>query len=142
MAKTLLDLAARFDALAVEIPEKNSQRAIACARAFLDTVVWRTPVDTTTALSNWQVTLNAPATDFRQAYVPGMLGYTQAASARATIEAGNTAMIAKKPGQPIYISNNTPYIMDLEMGRSKQAPQGFLQVSLLVARKSIPDLKL
>jgi hypothetical protein len=142
MARNLNDLANRLESIAENIDSENSRRAIVAAKVFLDTVVYRTPVDTSTALSNWQVTLDSPATDFREAYVPGYLGYTMAASARAAIDAGEAVLRTKKPGQSIFITNNTPYIMDLERGRSKQAPQGFLQVSLLAARRSIPEFKL
>lgn len=141
MAKNLLDLANSLEDYARKLPEANSKRAIACAMVLLDSLVWRTPVDTSTALSNWQVSLNAPVLTFINAYVPGYLGYTQAPSARAAIEYGTSIMKNKKPGESIFITNNTPYIIDLEHGKSKQAPTGMVQVSLLAARKAIPDLK-
>lgn len=139
--KTLLDLANDVEAYAKNLGDANSKRAVAVAMVLLDRLVYGTPVDTSLALSNWQVTLNAPASNVIDAHVPGFLGYTLAPSARAAIDAGASALANKKPGDTIYVTNNTPYIIQLENGKSKQAPTGFLQMALSAATKSIPDLK-
>lgn len=138
---TLLDLAAKMELISANIAIANSARASAVAAALVETLVYRTPVDTSMALSNWQVTLGSPAVGFIPAYVPGYLGYTMAPSARAAIDAANSVLETKQPGQTIYITNNTPYIVDLNSGTSKQAPAGFVETAVLVARKSIPDIK-
>lgn len=137
MAKTLLDLAIRLEAKAKSINVIASDKAVAVALKIVETLAYRTPVDTSTALSNWQVSLNAPKTAFINAYHPGYLGYTLIASAQATIQAAQAALAQKKPGQTIYIANNAPYIRDLNAGTSKQAPAGFVEASVLIARKSL-----
>lgn len=133
----LLDLARRMEAKAKEVDKIASDKAVAVALKIVETLAYRTPVDTSTALSNWQVSLDSPKTSFINAYHPGYLGYTLIASAQATIQAAQAALAQKKPGQIIYISNNTPYIRGLNSGTSKQAPAGFVEASVLIARKSL-----
>lgn len=131
---TLLDLAARLEAKAKDVPKLASNRAIAAAKVLVDTVVWRTPVDTSKALSNWQVTLTAPAYNTIPPHAPGYHGYTQFQSAQAAIAAVERVLSTKKPGQTIFISNNVHYIRKLNNGFSRQAPAGFVEASVLVAR--------
>ena len=141
MARNLNDLANSLEQRAKGYEKRASDLAVKVASELLNNLLWRTPVDTSTALSNWQVSFDAPLGSFIQAYVPGYLGYTAAASITEANSVGNAVLARKKPGQAIYISNNTPYIRDLENGSSKQAPQGILAGSLLITRKRIPTMK-
>lgn len=138
MARNLLDLAQSLEAKAKAIDKTVSDMAVKVAMNLLNTLVYRTPVDTSAALSNWQVRLDSPAMNFIQPYVPGYNGYTQTASAAQTLLVGNAVLENKKPGQTIYISNSTPYIRKLNSGSSRQAPAGFVEASVLVARKTMP----
>lgn len=131
-----------MEALAQKVEVSNSERAIKVTMVMLDYLVYRTPVDTSTALSNWQVRLDAKNSNFIDAYVPGNLGYTQAPSARETLDVATRILQGKKPGQTIYLFNNAPYIMDLEHGTSKQAPTGFMSGAMLLGRKTASDFKL
>lgn len=131
-----------MEALAEKIEVANSERAIKVTMAMLDYLVYKTPVDTSTALSNWQVSLGAPNSLFINAYVPGFLGYTQAPSAREALEVAKRILETKKPGQTIWLSNNAPYIMDLEHGTSKQAPAGFMSGALMLGRQMASEFKI
>lgn len=74
-----------------------------------------TPVDTGRARGNWQTTVDSPAS--------GQTERVGAGLAIAEVEA-NTPDGA---GQVTYMANDLPYILSLEEGNSKQAPQGMVR---------------
>lgn len=142
MARNLNDLANSLEKRAASYEKRASDVAVKVATELLNSLLWRTPVDTSTALSNWQVSFDAPLGSFIQAYVPGYLGYTAAASITEAFNVGKSTLALKKPGQTIYISNNAPYIRDLENGTSKQSPPGAMVAgSMLIARKYLRTIK-
>lgn len=116
--------AIRTKANAVET--SGSRLAVIGTRAAVDTLVYITPVDTSEALSNWQVNLNNPAADNLPPYYVGTRGSTQAASAREAIDQAEAELAFKKPEQPIFISNLAPHIGKLDEGSSIQFPGGFV----------------
>lgn len=75
-------------------------------------VVFKTPVDTGRARSNWLPGVNTPV--------------------RATSDslAKPQLPLVIKPFSIFYLSNNLPYILPLEEGSSKQAPQGMAAISV------------
>lgn len=91
------------------------------ALQLLTGVVNMTPVLTGRARGNWQVTIGAPTT---------------AAVERTdkdggpTISEGSATIQSITTLGTIYLTNNLPYIVELEKGSSKQAPQGMVQVTL------------
>ena len=102
------------------------------AMQILTGVVYRTPVDTGRARSNWNVSVEGPNVSVRLAHAPGeKLGLDEQANAQATITA-NTATIEGAPAfGVIFISNGLPYINRLEHGHSQaQAPQGMVRLTL------------
>jgi hypothetical protein len=141
MAGNLDDLATRLRQRSAKIPEMASEAAKEVASEVLGVLAYTTPVDTSQALSNWLVTLNDPATQKIAPYFPGVYGTTQGVSAQQTVNEGLYAMGAKKPGQPIYITNNQPYIVDLNNGSSKQEPAGFVQRAVLVGTRLLARYK-
>lgn len=81
-----------------------------------------TPVDTGRARANWLPSLNAP--DTRQ------------------VEAGQKedvgpVLASYRIKDTIYISNNLPYIRRLNDGWSKQAPAGFVDRALAIAKRAV-----
>lgn len=142
MPRSLLDLAADLETRRDVLPQQASQAAVILAQNVLKDLGAVTPVDTTKAVSNWQVTLDAPAATERDAYYPGVQGDTHAASAQAMLYAGNQVLSEKQPGQKVYITNNVDYIENLNNGSSKQAPAGFVERSLLVGRNVIQNIQL
>lgn len=78
-------------------------------------VIKDTPVDTGRARGNWQTTVGSPAA--------GELERDGAAPALAEVNA-NTPPGA---GQVTLLTNNLPYIGELERGSSKQAPEGMVR---------------
>ncbi len=82
-----------------------------------------TPVDTGHARANWVPSIGAPAV--------GEGGE----SAHA---AGVAALLAYKLDQgDLFVTNNVPYIQQLDLGSSKQAPVGFVEVALDQAQATI-----
>lgn len=81
-----------------------------------------TPVDTSKALSNWQVGLGTAVDDQIGPIVPGEKGSTQGASSAAALAIAAAVLAVKKAGETIYISNALPYIRRLnDEGYSKQS---------------------
>jgi hypothetical protein len=133
----LLDLAARLETKASDIKTVASDRAVFAAKELLKTLIYQTPVDTSTARSNWQVSIAAPIFNYIEAYEYGSFGSTARVSSQAAIFVGNEKLKEKKPGQSIFITNNAPYIRDLNSGTSRQAPAGFIEASVLIVRKKL-----
>lgn len=141
MARTLLDLAKSLEKRAVKIEEAVSKLAAETAILIVSDLVFVTPVDTSQALSNWQVSLNTPVSSPIGPYSPGFFGSTQGASAHATIRAAKAVLARKRPGDVIYISNVLDYIVDLNNGTSRQRPAGFVERSSIIGRKYAEQAK-
>jgi len=93
-------------------------------------VINLTPVDTGRALSNWNAGINSPNDTYRETEDP-MDSQTSArlASEFSTLKFGDTA----------YITNATPHIPFLEYGSSKQAPNGFVRITLARFNNIVQD---
>lgn len=135
MARTLLDLADSLDKKAAVIGKAASDTAVKIALTIVGDLAYHTPVDTSQALSNWDVTLDAPATGKHGPHVRGKHGSTQQESAAQTLNEAKTVLAGKQPGQAIFITNNQPYIRRLNEGYSKQVPAGFVERAVLIGRK-------
>lgn len=132
---TLKGLAARLNEKADKLDDMASEDAKGVALTIVGSLVYDTPVDTSQALSNWQIGLGAPVPTDRGPYFPGELGSTQRASAEAALAAAKAALVSKVPGQPIYISNGLPYIRRLNAGWSKQSPGAFVEAAVIRGRE-------
>lgn len=125
--------------------------AVRAAQAITDDLAMSTPADVGDALSNWQVTLNAPAAKVVGAYAPSPKGrmvrgqwqhrvppsLTIAANAPQVIAKARAVLAGKRPGQPIFITNNADYIKELNQGSSTQAPADFVGRASIVGEKAI-----
>lgn len=135
MARTLLDLANDVDKLADKIGQAASDHAVETALTIVGDLAYHTPVDTSQALSNWDVTIESPATGKHGPHFPGKQGSTYRQSAAETLSLAKAALKNKKPGQSIFIANNQPYIKRLNDGYSQQVPAGFVERAVLLGRK-------
>lgn len=132
---------ANLDALKQRIQDVSARLHHEASRCAIETA-WKihqrlvevTPVDTTNAVSNWDLTLYFPNLSEHDPYFPGFLGSTATLSRGATLREGLAELKAKKPGEPIFIANNVDYILDLNAGTSKQAPPGFVEEAILVGK--------
>lgn len=141
MAKSLKSLEGILNKKLKQIKEDASETAKATAIAIVEQLALDTPVDTSQALSNWQVSLNNPVSSEIGPYVGGEFGSSFGASFSATVNNARSVLASKKPSQPIYISNVLDYIADLNAGSSKQAPAGFVESAILKGRKKAKNLK-
>lgn len=135
MAQTLLDLAKWCDALPDRIEKAASDLAVTVAFTMAEYLIRVTPVDVTTAVSNWQVSLNKKPMFWLPAIVPGSKGSTAPASRREALAHVRRFLDMKDPGDIIYLSNLTPYIIELNKGSSKQAPAGWVESGVLLGER-------
>lgn len=123
-------------------PEKVFTLQKKVALEALKSLVFMTPVDSGRAQGNWVVTMNTPskANPFKGGLKIRQGGDMEANSAAATAFAmSQTTKILnyKRKNQVIWITNTTPYILELEgVGEAKgptssQAPQGMLRITKL-----------
>lgn len=124
-AQEMNDLAATVETNVVKL-----QRAV--AEEVVQFVSMATPVDTGQAAGNWETSINAPVSSWTQG----------GSSAIEAISKAKAALAALGPGQTVYISNNVPYIVELNQGSSKQAPAGFVELSTLSAMNVAGNFKL
>lgn len=95
-------------------------------------LIEHTPVDVTTAASNWQAALNSPAMFELPAIVPGHHGSTAGASRSEALGHVSRVVAEKRPGERIFLSNLAPHLDDLNNGTSKQEPAGFFERGVVV----------
>jgi hypothetical protein len=123
---------------ATKIPsEEINKLARAIAMDALKGVVLKTPVDTGRARGNWEVTTGKPSVNvdiasYEGKHIPEKLAETVVAS-RAIENGAGVIATAEPEKQVIWVSNNVPYIEELENGSSKQArnPDGMVMRTLL-----------
>ena len=102
-----------------------------------------TPVDKGVARSNYRVSKGSRTFAIIPAYSPGKdLGIGEQANLRAVLAQGRAALSDLKPGQAAFITNNVPYIEQLNNGSSKQSPGGFLEAGAAAARIYISTVRL
>lgn len=133
----LKDLATRLNKYADKIEAAPSKVAALVAIDLVEALTNLTPVDTTKAISNWLLSLDEPILSELDAYFEGEFGSTFFKSQKSVIDFAKLKVAPKKPGQNIFVSNNAPYIRDLENGTSQQAPSGFTKQAVAVARSKI-----
>lgn len=112
----------------------------ATALAVDQAVVIGTPVDTGRARSNWRVSSGSPVSGAREAYSPGKGGSTSGPNTQGALAQGREAIQADRSGT-IYISNNLPYIGELNDGTSAQAPAGFVQIAVQTGIAEVKKIK-
>lgn len=141
MARDLLDLANDMDKLAESVPQAVADVGNQVALVIISDLARTTPVDTSKALSNWQLNVGTAPTAEIAAHTPGIKGSSRNASAQETIARATQELQGRQAGQAIYIANRLPYIKRLNEGYSGQQPAGFVERSILVARIFLRGIK-
>lgn len=86
------------------------------------------PIDTSRYVSNWYITVGQPADNYNPE--------RQIGREAAYLDGGRDEVLAMKRLDDIWLQNETPYGGDLELGNSRQAPEGVVRVVFpAVARK-------
>lgn len=109
----------RSDFFTGHLEEAVKTKTLGIARKVFEGVVDRTPVLTGSARASWNASVGEPIVINR--------------INRDTLNPLGPPSFPLKSApafSKIYITNGVPYIMQLEYGSSKQAPQGMLRVTL------------
>jgi hypothetical protein len=91
-----------------------------------------TPVDTGWARANWVPALGAPYVASLDGIRPTTQMATSAAGEQSSKLAGVAGGYRLEQGK-VFISNNVPYILDLNAGSSSKAPVAFVQRAIVKA---------
>jgi hypothetical protein len=127
---------ARIDQRRIELKKGLNLLNQNVVRNVLKRLVRETPVDTGRARSNWLLSLGSPTGAFISPHSPipkrkDPRKKRERRNANTAISAGESIVLSFTPGdkesQVLWISNNTPYISDLNSGTSVQAAQGFVE---------------
>lgn len=105
-------------------------------------VVSGTPVDTGRARSNWIVQKGSPRDGVIDPYVEGESGSTGAANVQAALNQGEKVIRSYKYGDEIHITNNLPYIQELNDGSSAQASENFVEEAVLTAIQAVRNSRI
>lgn len=100
-----------------------------------ESIVEYTPVKTGRARANWQITIGKKANGEVKGSDPSPYGSKPKDLPQQEIKIGKMG----KSEEPIYITNNLPYIVGLEYGKSKQSPNGMVGVTLLDIQNKIKE---
>lgn len=114
----------------VVVGANNAVRTFALA--INQVVILETPVKTGHARANWQVSLSKPILEELDAEDPG---------GQSTVNKNAALIKTSPPGVRIILSNNVPYINQLNDGSSAQAPAQFVQQSILAAGSALRKVR-
>lgn len=141
MAGDLRTMASNLRKRADVIPVQANELKKKVVRTIVNDLAHVTPVDTTEAISNWQLGIGTRPESEIAPHFPGKHGSTFAASSSETIAIAERELTAAKPGQPVYTSNVLRYIGFLNDGSSAQEPAGFVERAVLLGRKITSSFK-
>lgn len=139
---SLRGLATRMQSMPSKIQDGVDRIVKRLATNIATSLIEETPVDTSMALSNWQVTDAAPAPTLLPPYFMGERGSTAGRSRKAAILFAKKNSASHISMSTLYITNNTPYIGDLNEGTSPQAPAGFVNSIVEMHALSVRNMKL
>ncbi len=125
-ASTLGDLASALSEAARTLPTDLNKITQDVAKYATQRLIYETPVDTSQALSNWQVGLSVGSSLQLPAYFIGDSGSTQNISAVTALGAAYQQIARKKYGMNLVIYNNLKYINKLNAGASQQADANYV----------------
>lgn len=108
-----------------KVDENHDKLVRATAMAAMRALVMETPVDTGRAKNNWNADINAVDASTTEEANPNADGTGKI----------NEALDNYKSGDTVFISNNLPYIVRLNEGHSKQAPAGFVEAAVTLAKR-------
>jgi hypothetical protein len=120
-----------------QVPIRANETKKAVTRVVAADLIEVTPVDISTALSNWQVGIGGAPLGPIPAYVEGSFGSTEKASESIAIEQAELYIHAAEPGESVFISNKVEYITKLNEGSSRQAPANFVERSVLLGESFV-----
>lgn len=142
MAGTLLDLAKRMERYRKQLPAEVERIKKDVADKISTDLIIVTPVDTSEALSNWQVGINSPPSFPLPAIYPGSRGDTESASTAEAIAHARRVLLEAGPKDRLFVSNVVEHIVPLNNGSSTQAPAGFVERAVLLGRIAVREARI
>lgn len=136
----LAQLATRMNHRADTLAKVASDIKKQFARTLVEELIYETPIDTSQALSNWTIGIDTSPNSFIAAHSPGMWGSTFVASSSQAISLAHALIATAGTRQSIWIANNTPYIIDLNNGSSRQAPAMYIEKTIASVKKQLPKM--
>ena len=124
-------LPAAIKVLSKRIPKVVALATNRVAYEMHESIIDSTRVDTSKAISNWQVSVGIGNSSYIPAHVEGKAGSTWATSRHTSLTKGGQAVKGRKVGTDIHIVNNAPYIEKIE-----DAP-GYESVAALAFRVQV-----
>lgn len=115
-----------LDDFAKEFPSTANQIIRLVALEALKNVVLATPVDTGRARSNWFIGIDSPVED-----------ETDDTDYQSNLATESKKLLSPVGSNIIWLTNNLPYIVRLNEGWSEQAPEGFVEKSVVAAERAI-----
>lgn len=112
-------------AMKKKVYDPHNKVVRATALAAMRNLVMETPVATGRARNNWNADLNKVDASTTEEANPNATGMDKI----------NIAIAGYKDGDTVYISNNLPYIVRLNEGHSTQAPAGFVEAGVALAKR-------
>ena len=138
---SLLTLSKRMEKLNRELPRKVNDIAKRVSKEVLKTIAEEAPVDTSQAISNFQIGFGEANFTNLPPHYPGRAGSTREASLAETITVGNINIDGKLPGVPLHISNGLPYIVDINTPGGSSRPL-FKEAALAAGYQALDKEKL
>lgn len=126
-AASLAELAQACRRAASTIEKDVNGIAQEAAKKLSFRLIYETPVDTSQALSNWQVSLVFPTTRRIPAYKEGEQGSTLQYSAAQAYKKALQMIKQKKPRIDLVVTNNLSYIHKLNLGGSSQQSAFYIE---------------
>ena len=136
---SLKTLSTRMKKIDRELPRKVNAIARDVASAVLKGLVINMPVDTSQAVSNWQLGYDEANMTNIPPHFPGKGGTTRAQSSAETLAVGKLYIRGKRPGVELHISNGLDYIEDIDADSSMP---GFKDKGLAAGREALAKAKL
>jgi ABC-type sugar transport system substrate-binding protein len=117
--------AQQMNALAATVSQRVPQLTKEVAQHIVEDVARENPVLTGQSAANWKTAIGAPDTSWDQGPNPQ--------AGQHSIDSAKAALVSLAMGQTVYITNNVPYIVDLNSGSSAKAPAGFVETAIVDA---------
>lgn len=122
---TLQIFAQQMNALASTVQQRIPMLSREVAQHIVEDVARENPVLTGQSSANWKTSIGSPDNSWDPGPNPD--------AGQHSIDAAKTALVALGMGQTVYITNNVPYIVDLNSGSSAKAPAGFVETAIVNA---------
>lgn len=129
MANSLRTLATRMRKLKRELADYRIRVKREVTLEMLHYLTNTTPVDTSLAISNWQVRLGGEGRII-EAHLEGEYGSTKSFSSQVANNFGELVLRELRPESVVTLYNYTPYIEQLDAGKSIQA-QDFVKGAII-----------